>query len=335
MRLHQQAIERVRQLPGVESAAVVMPLPLTGNMMQNLVTIEGRPPLAPGERLVTNTRLASADYLRTMGIPLLKGRNFTEHDDADAPDVFIVNETFVRQYFPNEDPIGRRIKLSLRAGPDKPDANGEIIGVVGDVKHHTLDKESGPECYVPIIKYTDAYMTVMARTASSDPATLAATLRAAVQQVDPDQPVFDIQTMNQVLARSVATRRFNMLLLGLFASIALLLAGVGIYGVMNYSVSQRTHEIGIRMALGAQASDILKMVVGQGMILTLLGVALGLVAAYFLTRVMTGLLYGVSATDPLTFAGVSLLLMAVALVACLVPARRATKVDPMIALRYE
>ncbi|MGB7921788.1 MAG: ABC transporter permease [Pyrinomonadaceae bacterium] len=329
-----QVIERTQQLPGVDSVAVIGPLPLTGSMIQNLVTIEGRPPLAPGEKLVTNTRIASADYLRVMGIPLQRGRNVTEHDDT-GPDVFLVNETFARRFFPGEDPIGKRISLSIRPSPDKPDASGEIVGVVGDVKHQTLDKEAGPECYVPAMKYTDPYMTLVARTASSDPAQLTTALRGVVQQVDKDQPVADIRTMNQVLAQSVATRRFNMLLLGLFACIALLLAAVGIFGVMNYSVSQRIHEIGIRMALGAQGSDILRMIVGQGMILTLIGVALGLIAAYFLTRVMSGLLYGVSATDPLTFVGVSGLLVVVALLACYIPARRATKVDPMIALRYE
>jgi putative ABC transport system permease protein len=332
---YQQVTERVRALPGIDSAGTVSPLPLSGSFIQNLVTIEGRPPLAPGEKPITNTRIISPDYLRAMGIPLQRGRNFTEHDDKDAPDVFLVNETFVRRFFPGEDPIGKRIKVSIRPSPDKPDANGEIVGVVGDVKHQSLDKEAGPEAYVPAMKFAEGYMTVVARAASSDPAQLTSALRGAVQQVDPDQPVFDIQTMKQVLAESVARQRFNMLLLGLFAGIALLLAAVGIFGVMNYSVSQRTHEIGIRMALGAQTRDILKMVVGQGMILTFIGVVLGLVAAYFLTRVMSGLLYGVSTTDPLTFAGVSGLLVAAALLACYIPARRATKVDPMIALRYE
>ena len=330
-----QVIERVKALPGVDSASVVTPLPLSGSMMQNLLTIEGRPPLAPGEKLITHTCLIGSDYLRAMGIPLLKGRALNEHDGKDAPNVFLVNETFVNRYFPNEDPIGKRITVSVRAGPDEPDANGEIVGVIGDVKHQSLDKEPGPECYVPYLNVPDAYMTLVVRTNSSDPAGLSASLRSAVQQVDADQPVFDIQTMDQILAKSVATRRFNMLLLGIFASVALMLAGVGIFGVMNYSVTQRTHEIGIRMALGAQARDVLKMIVGQGMLLTLIGLGVGVAAALALTRVLSGLLYGVTATDPVTFAGVSLILAAVALAACYIPARRAMKVDPMVALRYE
>ena len=331
----QQAIERVQVLPGVDSAAVIAPLPLSQSMYQNLVTIEGRPPLAPGEKLVTNTRLISPDYLRTMGIPLLKGRTFTAQDGKDAANVFLVNETFAERFFPGEDPVGKRISVSIRASAEDQDASGEIVGIVGDVKHHTLDKESGPECYVPSLAIPDAYMTLVARTNSSDPASLSAALRNAVQQVDRDQPVFDVQTMNQVLAKSVATRRFNMLLLGIFSAVALLLAAVGIFGVMNYSVTQRTHEIGIRMALGAQGSDVLKMILGQGMLLTLIGVVVGCGAALILTRVMSGLLYGVSATDPMTFAGVSLILSSVALLACYLPARKAMKVDPMVALRYE
>ena len=331
----QQVMEKVRTLPGVDSVAVVNPLPLSNSFIQNILTLLDRPPAAPGERLITNTRFVSPDYLRVMGIPLLKGRTFTEHDGGDRPYVFLVNETFVQRYYPNEDPIGKRIRLSVRPSPDKPDAEGEIVGVVGDVKHQTLDKESGPETYLPYINMGESYMTLVTRTGAGDPSALTSALRVAVQQVDKDQPVFDIMTMNQILARSVATRRFNMLLLGVFAAIALILAAVGIFGVMNYSVTQRTHEIGIRMALGAQAGDVLKMILGQGMILTLIGVVAGLTAAFVLTRVMTGLLYGVSATDPLTFAGVSVLLSIVALIACYIPARRATKVDPMVALRYE
>ena len=331
----QQVLERVRTLPGVDSAGVVIPLPLSGNGMQNLLTIEERPEPPAGEKLVTNTRLISPDYLRAMGIPLLRGRAFTEHDGGDAPTVFLVNETFVQRFFPGEDPIGKRIRLSIRPSAEGQDANGEIVGVVGDVKHQTLDKEAGAECYIPYLNISDPYMTLVVRTTALDPSSLTSALRSAVQQVDKDQPVFDVQTMDQVLARSVATRRFNMMLLGIFAAIALILAGVGIFGVMNYSVTQRTHEIGIRMALGAQHRHVLRMIVGQGMILTLIGVVVGLVGAFVLTRVMAELLYGVSTTDPLTFAAVSVLLSVVALLACYIPARRATKVDPMVALRYE
>jgi putative ABC transport system permease protein len=330
-----QVIERVKALPGVESASVVMPLPLTGNMMQNVLTVDGRPPLAPGERLITNSHLIGADYLKTMGIPLIRGRAFTEQDNSNAPRVFLVNETLARRYFPGEDPVGRRISVSLRASGEEKDKMGEIVGVVGDVKHHALDKESGPECYVPYLQIPDTYMTVVLRTSSPDPAAMAPVLRNAIQQVDPEEPVADVTTMNQVLAKSVATRRFNMLLLGIFASVALVLAGVGIFGVMNYSVAQRTHEIGIRMALGARQTDVLKMVIGQGMIFTFIGLGLGLIAAFALTRVMSSLLYNVGATDPLTFVGVPLILMVVAFIACYIPARRATRVDPMIALRYE
>jgi putative ABC transport system permease protein len=329
-----QVLEKVGTLPGVESAAVITPLPLSGSMMQNIISIEGRPKPAPGERLITSTRLVSPDYLRAMSIPLIRGRGFTEQDKTGAPRVFLINETLARQYFPGEDPIGKRISVSVRATQDKKDEVGEIVGIVGDVKHQSLDKEAGPECYIPYLQIPDPYMTLVVRT-KAEPAGMAGALRTAIQQVDPEEPVFDIATMNQIMARSIATRRFNMLLLGIFAALALILAGVGIFGVMNYSVTQRVHEIGIRMALGAQTSDVLKMVIGQGMLFTLLGVGLGLLAAFALTRLMSGLLVGVSATDPVTFAGVSLLLIVVAFIACYIPARRATRVDPMIALRYE
>jgi putative ABC transport system permease protein len=330
-----QVIERVQTLPNVEAAAVVSPLPLSGSMMQNILTVEGRPPLAPGEKLITDTRLVSPDYMRVMGIPLIKGRAFTERDSKDAPRVFVINETLAQRFFPGEDPIGKRIKVSARASYEKEDTAGEIVGIVGDVRHRSLDRDSSPECYVSYLQIADPYMTLVVRTKSADALGMAASLRSSIQQVDPEQPVFDIMTMNQVLARSIATRRFNMLLLGIFAGVALVLAGVGLYGVMNYSVAQRTHEIGIRMALGAQQSDVLKMIVGHGMLFTLIGLCLGLVAAFALTRVMSGLLVGVTATDPWTFVGTAGLLAAVALVACYIPARRAMRVDPMVALRYE
>ena len=326
----QQALQRAAALPGIEAVGAVSPLPLSGEMAQNLLTIEGRPPAAPGERNVTNSRVVSADYFRAMGIPLIKGRYLSEQDTKDAPRVVVVNETVARKYFPGEEAIGKRIDVTIA------DNNlAEIVGVVGDVKHHTLDKEAGSECYFSYQQIPSPYMTLVARSKSDNPSSLAPGLRQAVEQVDKDQPLSDIRTMEQLLADSLANRRFNMLLLGIFAAVALLLAAVGIFGVMNYSVTQRTHEIGIRMALGAQSADVLRMVVGQGMMLTFIGVVIGLIAAFALTRLMASLLYGVTATDPWTFAAVALVLSAVALLASFIPARRATKVDPMVALRYE
>ena len=324
-------IERVRTLPGVVSAGAVFPLPLSGSNRANTFEIAGRPPANPGEEVDANDRITTPDYFRAMGIPLLKGRVFTERDNADAPEVVVINETFARRFFPNEDPLGKRIITDRENNP----SGMEIVGVVGDVRHKSLDVEGGAEFYHSYLQTPERSMSLVVRAATDDPTSIASELRSAVQQVDKDQPISNIMTMEQLLAESVAQRRFNMLLLGIFSAVALLLAGVGIFGVMNYSVTQRTHEIGIRMALGAQASDVLKMVVGQGMALALVGVCVGVASSFILTRIMSNLLFGVSATDPVTFAGVSLLLTLIALLSCYIPARRATKVDPMIALRYE
>jgi putative ABC transport system permease protein len=326
----QQVLERAATVPGLETVGAVSPLPLSGEIAQNLLTVEGRPPLNPGDRPITNSRIISADYFRAMGIPLIKGRVLTERDKSDAPRVVVINETVARKFFPGEEALGKHINVSLA------DNNlAEIVGIVGDVKHHSLDEEAGPECYFSYRQIPYPSMTLVARSKSDNPESLAVGLRQAVEQVDRDQPLSDIRPMTQLLGDSLARRRFNMLLLGVFAGVALVLAAVGIFGVMNYSVTQRTHEIGIRMALGAQARDILKMVVGQGMILALTGVVIGLGAAFWLTRFMSSLLYGVTATDPLTFAAVALVLSGVAFLAIIIPARRATKVDPMEALRYE
>jgi putative ABC transport system permease protein len=325
-----QTLERVAAVPGVRHAGAVDPLPLSNSMMQNGLTFEGRPAPPPGERPTTNTRIITPDYIRAMGIPVLRGRAFDGRDVKDAPKVLLINEAFARKYFPGEDPLGKRVEVTVA-----PDMLGEIVGVVGDVKHRSLDREPDPECYVSFEQVPTSFMTLVVRTESNDPAALTASLREAVRQVDADIPLADVRTMEQVVSNSVAQRRFNTLLLGVFAALALVLSAVGIFGVVNYSVTQRTHEIGIRMALGAQTRDVLRMVVGQGMRLVLVGVAVGLAAAFALTRVMSSLLYGVSATDPVTFFGVALVLAAVALAACLIPARRAMKVDPMVALRYE
>jgi putative ABC transport system permease protein len=312
----------------------VSPLPLSGNASSKTFTLEGQA-LAPGNLSASNFRIISPNYFRAMGIPLQKGRVFTERDTSASPLAVIVNETFARRFFPGADPIGKRVLIGadLTENPNPPPS--EIIGVVGDVHHNGLDTEAGPEYYVSYLQDPLRRMDLVVRTRSDNPSSMVATLRNAIKEVDQEQYIPRVETMDQLLAESVARRRFNMMLLGIFAALALALAAVGIYGVMSYSVTQRTHEIGIRIALGAQTSDVIRMVVSQGMTLALIGVAIGLLAAFAVTRIMSSLLFGVSPTDTVTFAAVALLLSGIALVACLIPARRATRVDPMVALRYE
>jgi putative ABC transport system permease protein len=265
-----------------------------------------------------------------MRIPLVGGRAFDEGDAAGAERVCVVNEALARKYFPGEDPLGRYV----RGEGGTPEAQlKRIVGVVGDVRHN-LDEDPKPEIYFPEAQDASRSMVLVAR-ADADPLSLAPAVRAQVQALDRDLPVYNVRTMDQVRAESIFRQRFSVVLLGIFAALALALASVGLYGVISYTVTQRTHEIGVRMALGAQGGDVLRMVVRQGMAHVAVGVGAGLAGSLLLTRVMAGLLYGVSATDPATFAGVSLLLAAVALAACLVPARRAAKVDPIKALRYE
>ena len=328
-RFSQQMIERAAQLPGVEAVGAIMPLPFGKNAISISFSVEGRPEPAPGESPVSATRIITPDYLRAMNIPVIRGRAFTEQDSANAPKVILINEALARKHFPGEEAVGQRLHLGVN------DIRGEIVGVVGDVRSHDLSKEDGPEFYVPFQQVPINDFAIVVRTNSDDPASFAPALRSAVQQVDKDQPLYEVRTMTSLIADSVSRQRFSMTLLALFAGLALLLASVGIFSVMSFLVTQRTHEIGIRMALGAQTSDVLKLIVGKGMTLTLIGIVLGVMAALALTRVMSGLLFGVSATDPLTFIGVSLLLAFVALLACYIPARRAAKVDPMVALRYE
>lgn len=333
---YNQVLQRVESLPGVESAGLVTSLPLTGWNIGQPFTIDGRT-LSPDEATAANYQFTSPEYFRAMGMPLLRGRYFTEQDSSHSAPVTIINQAIARRFFPDEDPIGKHISISsLIPGQTKvgPAVSREIIGVVGDVKESGLAEESSLEVYVSYLQNPLLETNLVVHT-SGEPSGLVAAVRSQVLAVDKDQPVSEIKTMEQVLSESVAGRRFNMLLLGLFAMVALILAAVGIYGVISYSVTQRTHEIGVRMALGASATDVIKLVVGQGMILTATGVSIGLVAAFAVTRVMSSLLFGVSATDPMIFAVISLLLTGVALVASLVPARRAVKVDPMVALRYE
>jgi putative ABC transport system permease protein len=326
----EQAMTRVAQVPGVEAVGAVMPLPFSGNNLQISYAVDGQPEPAPGDKPVTGVRLITPGYPRAMGIPLIRGRTFTEHDNDKAPKVILINETLAQKHFAGVDPVGKRLNLDVNG------INGEIVGVVGDVRSANLSKEAGPEVYVPYAQVPIGDVSLVVRSSSAaDPTLLTPALRSAVQEIDRDQPLYEVHTMNALVAESVSRQRFGMTLLALFAGLALALASVGIFGVMSFLVTQRTHEIGIRMALGAQRRDVLKMIVGQGMKLTLVGVALGLAAAFALTRLMASLLYGVSATDPATFVGVALLLTAVALLACYVPARRAMRVDPMVALRYE
>jgi putative ABC transport system permease protein len=324
-----QVTERLKALPGVEAVGGVNTLPLSGDYSSGPFAIEGRP-LAPGEVNIGNRRAATPDYFRTLSIPLLKGRIFTEQDDFNAPPVVIINETLARRYWPGEDPIGKR--LIIPPGPNGTALS--VIGVVGDVRNAGLEDEPKPEFYYAYFQNRMSYMVMVVR-AGSDPASLISAARREIWAVDKDLPLANISTLEQLLAKTTAQRRFNLLLLGLFAALALALAAVGIYGVMAYTVMQRRHEIGIRMALGAEARDVRKLIVRQGMNLVFIGVGIGLGAAFALTRLMTSLLFEVSATDPLTFTSVAVLLTLVALLACFLPARRATKVDPVIALRYE
>jgi putative ABC transport system permease protein len=325
-----RAAERMRALPGVRDASAVSALPFADLGAATSFTIEGRPALPPGERQTTDVRVADENYFRTMNIPVVAGRPFTEQEAVEDRRVAVVNEALVRKYFAGEEALGRRILVSM-SGESVPT---EIVGVVGDARYDKLDGELKPMVYWTPPRLTYPTMTLVVRTAAEPEALSQAAVRE-IQAMDREQPVSEVRTMESWLADSTARTRFGTLLLGAFAVAALVLASVGIYGVISYSVAQRSNEIGVRMALGAQARDVLRLVVGQGMKLVVFGVLLGLAGALALTRLMSGLLYGVASTDPATFAANALLLAAVSLLACYVPARRATRVDPLTALRHE
>ncbi len=326
-----QVIGRIETLPGVEAAGVTSVLPFGSNFDGRALAVEERP-RPRGQEISVDLYIATPGYLRAMQIPLQKGRSLTGQDTENAPTVALINETMARELWPGQDPLGKRIKFP---GSEKnPQPWRTVVGVVKDVKQYGLDREDRMQIYLPEAQYPTSFMTLVVRT-SSDPKSLISAVRNEILGADKEQAVYDIATMEQLLSDSISLRHFSMLLLLIFAVVALTLAAAGIYGVISYSVTQRTHEIGVRIALGAQGRDILKMIVGQGMVLTLMGVAMGLVVAFALTRMMSSMLYGISATDPLTFISVSLLLAGVALIACFIPARKATKVDPMVALRYE
>ena len=323
-----ELLHRVKNLPGVDSVAITTALPLSRTEAASSFIVEGQPRPPDANLPIANWRVVSPEYFQVLSIPLMQGRTFTERDGKDVPGVVIISKSMARSVFPNADPIGKRLLI----GSDK--SASQVVGVVGDVRHSGLDAEPKPEMYVCYLQTVRPAYTVAVRT-KLDPSSMVAAVRNEVQAIDKDQPISSVKTMNQMRLESLAQLRFNTLLLSIFAGIGLILAAVGIYGVMSYSVVQRTHEIGIRMALGAQPENVLKLVLRLGMVLALIGVGIGLVTSFALTRVMVSLLYGVSATDPITFGVVSLLLVMVALLASYIPARKATKVDPIIALRHE
>ncbi|HKQ80189.1 MAG TPA: ABC transporter permease [Blastocatellia bacterium] len=330
-RFIRQAVERLQALPEVETAAASTVLPLYGND-SGTFNVEGQPAWQPGKSVVYAERpKITPDYFRLVGIRLLQGRSFTWADNENSPEVAIVNEGMARRYWPGEDAIGKRVTIDERDGWP---VWRQIVGVVNDVKHDGLTGPARPHIYIPMMQltYPGAILAVRAK---GDPAALADTIRREVAALDRNQPLIGVETMEKVVSDSVADRRFQMTLLAIFAAVALILAATGVYSVMATAVARRTHEIGIRLALGAQPHNVLRLVVGQGMKPAMAGVGIGLAAAFGLTRLIRGLLFGVSALDPLTFIAVALLLAAVALIACYIPARRAMRVDPLTALRSE
>ncbi len=322
----EQVLQRIELLPGVQAVGTTTQIPTIGGG-DTYFTIEGKPFPDPNLKVTAFNPMVSHNYLRAMKIPLLKGRHFTEAETKETPKSVIINEAFSRTYFADDEPLGKRLIVDM----GEPWAC-EIIGVAGDAKQFSLDGAVFPVMYLPSIRA--GFNGLVVRT-SGDPLAMAPAVRRAVQEVDRDQPVANVRSMDQLLSNVAAQARFRTLLLGVFAAVALCLAGVGIYGVIAYSVAQRTHEIGIRVALGARRGDVLRLVIGQGMKIALIGLGVGVALALAVTRVLSSLLFNVSATDPVTFVVVALLLAGVALLACWVPARRATKVDPMVALRYE
>lgn len=322
----QQLEERVDALPGVESVGLITELPFSGQLNDVPYTVEGRPPVAPDQGLGADWRRVNQSYFNALRIPFLRGRNFTEQEVRQRDKVVIVSQQLVAMAFPNEEPLGKRLISIISDDPY------EIIGVVGDIQHTSLAGQPFATMYFPT--RNAGRMNLVVRT-QGDPLSLVGAVRKEVHALDPDQPISQVKLLSDWVDSSVAGPRYRTILLALFAALALILASIGIYGVMSYSVAQRTHEIGVRMALGARQWDVLKLVVRQGMVLVLIGVVLGLAGAFALTRVMASLLFQVTAKDPITFGVVAALLILVAFIACYVPARRATKVDPLVALRYE
>jgi putative ABC transport system permease protein len=315
-------LERVGSIPGVQHAGLINSLDSTSP-----VSVDEHPPVPKEHRPQAATNQVSADYFRAVGVPLREGRFFDARDVKGAPPVVIIDEALAREQFPGEDPVGKHLRIN--------DTPREIVGVVGATRRYDVSADPFPRAYVPYTQENWWSMTLVARTRAGEPMSLAPAVRRELAAIDKDQPIHSFRPLEDSVAEWMTPQRFSTLLLAAFAALAASLAAVGIYGVMSYAVTQRTHEIGVRVALGAQTRDVLRLIVWRGMLLTLAGVGLGLAASFALTRLLRSLLYGVSETDPLTFAFVALFMTLVALVACTIPALRATKVDPMEALRYE
>jgi putative ABC transport system permease protein len=323
-----RALAAAQSQPGVESATLSANLPGIQDEWQNDIAPEGHPSLKPGEQINVDWAIVTPDYFRTMQIPLVEGRTFTRDEDEQGKPVLLVDENLARRFWPNQSALGKHIAY------DSPTKH-EIIGVVRDVRFYGLETKPLIKIYTPLGRFAQRNSTLSIRSSTSNPQELAASIMQAVHEVDKDLPIVEVATMNEILAREAATRRFNAALFSIFAALALVLAATGVYGVISYSVARRTQEVGIRMALGAQRRDVLGLFIGDGMRLVLIGLAIGLASAFALTRLMSSLLFGVSATDLTTFAIVAFSLVGIGLLACYLPARRATKVDPLVALRYE
>jgi putative ABC transport system permease protein len=323
-----RSLEEISSIPGVESVGVSHSVPLINDYVVG-VLVDGRPKPAPGEQLSSNYYAVTPDYFRALGISLKRGRSFSSQDAKDSPRVAVVSESFASRFFPGEDPLGKRVQLS-----QGPDAWREIVGIVGDVKQYGLDQETTLQAYEPYTQMPFSSITFIVR-ATAEPSALFQSIRSRLRAVDKDQPLTSMKLLDEIVSQSTGQRRFSAVLLTAFAGVALVLATVGLYGVMAYLVTQRTHEIGLRMALGAPRANVFRLIVGQGLLLTVLGLVIGLAGAFALTRLMSSMLYETSATDPLTFASIPIALAVVSLFASYVPARRAMKVDPIVALRYE
>jgi predicted permease len=330
---YDQFLSRIRAIPGVESASTIVPLPLSGSNMVTDFDIEERP-LSEGERAAAPVRIIATDYFKTMGIPLKQGRVFNDDDRLDSAPVVIVNERFVAKYFPGQNVVGKRIKPGFSAD-DTGSKMRDIIGVVGNVKHSSLRNDDSPEMYLPRTQIPFDITSIVLRANVSNPGGVTSALRKELAALDGTIPLRSVRVFDEYISRSLARPRFNALLLSIFAGTALVLTAIGIYGVMAYSVAQRTNEIGIRIALGAGQSSIFRLVVGQAMSLVGISVVIGVAGAFAATRLLNTLLFGVGAWDPFTFAGIVILISVVAFLAAWLPARRAANVNPITALRSE